>query len=393
MIPNVILSLGFILLAGLVAATIIKSFKLPTITAYLVLGIIIGPHFLGFISNRVIASSGLISNIVLSFIAFSIGQNFSRDRFRQIGKVAIIISISEAVFAAAAVGIGLVLLTDLPLFVVLSFAAIAPATAPAAIVMVVRQFGAKGKFTDTLLAVVALDDSWGLMIFALILAVAKSMTGSHTNIFSLAISGVFHGMIEIFGAIALGCILGTVLSKFAKYVKNQSDTLTYTLGFILLNAGLSLFLDVSVLLSNMAMAAVIVNINKTGFKFFEALRNIDAPFYLLFFVLAGANLELGMVSSMGIIGIVYLVARVAGKIIGVYVGGTISAAGEDIKKYLGIGLAPQAGVALGMAMIIKNVFPKEGGFIMSTIIATTVVYEIIGPVFTKMSLRKAGNLK
>ncbi|MDA3793385.1 MAG: cation:proton antiporter [Elusimicrobia bacterium] len=393
MIPNVILSLGFILLAGLVAATIIKSFKFPTITAYLVLGIIIGPHFLGFISNRVIASSGLISNIVLSFIAFSIGQNFSRDRFRQIGKVAISISISEAVFAAAAVGIGLALLTDLPLFVVLSFAAIAPATAPAAIVMVVRQFGAKGKFTDTLLAVVALDDSWGLMIFALILAVAKSMTGSHTNIFSLAISGVFHGMIEIFGAIALGCILGTVLSKLAKYVKNQSDTLTYTLGFILLNAGLSLFLDVSVLLSNMAMAAVIVNINKTGFKFFEALRNIDAPFYLLFFVLAGANLELGMVSSMGIIGIVYLVARVAGKIIGVYVGGTISAAGEDIKKYLGIGLAPQAGVALGMAMIIKNVFPKEGGFIMSTIIATTVVYEIIGPVFTKMSLRKAGNLK
>lgn len=390
---NTLLSLGLIFLLGLTASGLIRKIKMPSVTAYLILGILIGPSFLGLISDKIVSSSGLISNIVLSFIAFSIGQNFLRERMREIGKSVFSITLGQGLGAALIVTAAVYFLTDKPFFIAMSFGAIATATAPAAVVMVVREFRAKGKFTDMLLGVVALDDGLGLMFFALILAVAKSMAGVPGAILPAAFSGVMHGLIEIIGAVVLGLILGWALSFFSKYVTNASELLIYVLGFILLNAGLSLFLGVSVLLSNMAMAGMLININKTGFRFFDSLRSIDSPFFLLFFVLAGANLEFNLLGSIGVIGVVYIVARMAGKIIGTFLSAEIISAPREIRKYLGIALAPQAGIALGMAMIIKNVFPEEGSFIMSTIIATTVVYEIFGPVLTKYALQKAGSIE
>lgn len=390
---NTLLSLGIILLLGLVLGGLIRKIKMPSITAYLILGILIGPYFLGLISDKIISASGLISNVVLSFIAFSIGQNFSREIFREIGKDVIAITFGQGLGAALVVAAAIFFLTDKPFFVAISFGAIATATAPAAVVMVVREFRSKGKFTDTLLSVVALDDGIGLMFFALVLAVAKSIAGVHVNILPEAFSGILHGLIEIVGAVVLGLLLGWILSFFSKYVTSASELLICTLGFILLNAGLSLFLGFSLLLSNMAMAGMLVNISKTGFRFFDSIRSIDSPFYLLFFVLAGANLEIRLLKVIGLIGIIYIVARMFGKFMGVFLSAQIVGAPRKIRNYLGLGLAPQAGVALGMAMIIKNVFPKEGGFIMSTIIATTVIYEIFGPVLTKFALQSAGDIE
>lgn len=389
---NPLFSLGLIFLLALLSSGLIRKIKLPAITSYLILGVLIGPVLLNLVSEKIISSSGLISNIVLSFIAFSIGQNFSRERFREIGKTVLSISFAESIGAAVTVGVALYFLTDQPLFVILCFAAIAPATAPAAVVMVVREFRAKGKFTDTLLGVVAFDDVWGLMFFAVMLAVAKSVQGVGGSILTEAFSGVFHGLIEIFGAIVLGMFLGWILTFFSKYVTHSSELLIYTLGFILLNAGLSLTLSVSVLLSNMAMSAVVVNISKTGFRFFESIRTIDSPFYILFFVLAGASLEINMINVMGVVGVVYIIFRMAGKILGTYFGAMAINAPRELKKYLGIGLAPQAGVALGMGMIVREVFPSAGGFIMSTIVATTIVYELFGPSLTKFALVKAKNI-
>ncbi|MFH1414575.1 MAG: cation:proton antiporter [Elusimicrobiota bacterium] len=273
------------------------------------------------------------------------------------------------------------------------FGAIATATAPAAVVMVVREYKAKGKFTNTLLGVVAFDDGLELMFFAIILAVARSMVGVKGSVISHVFTGVMHGLVEIAGAVIVGVVFGWLLSVLSKYVKSSSELLIYILGFILLNAGLSLFLGVSLLLSNMTMAGVLVNIDKTCFRFFDSIGSIDSPLYLLFFVLAGANLELNLLGSIGMVGIIYILARMLGKVLGSYISARLISAPGNVCKYLGIALAPQAGVALGMAMVLKNVFPNEGSYIVSTIIATTVVYEILGPPMTKYALKAARNIE
>jgi len=390
---NPLLSLGLLFLLGLFFSNFIKKIKLPAVTAYLLLGIIIGPSFLNLVSEELLNATPLIANVVLSFIAFSIGRNFSKSRLSDIGKPIVVISLLQSFGAAIAVFLALFYLGNQSFFNAITFAAIAPATAPAAVVMVVRETRAKGKFTDTLLGIVAMDDVWGLMIFAIVLATIKSITGVSGSVFAIASQGIANGVIEIFGAVVLGILLGWLLSYFSKLITNPSELLIYTIGFILFNTGVSLFLGVSVLLSNMTMASAVINSGKSAFRYFESLRTIDSPFYLLFFVVAGANLEITALRVMGAAGLVYIIARMAGKVIGTYFGAVYAGGSREIKRYLGMGLAPQAGVTLGMAMIIKGIFPLTGGFILSVIVATTVVYELFGPMLTKYSLVKAKNIE
>ena len=385
------LSLGIILLAGLASARLIKKLKIPTITAYLVLGIFIGPSALNLVSPNIITSSGLVSSIVLSFIAFSLGQNFSLKRFRTIGRSVLYISMGEVIGACALVTLALYLFGK-DFHIALVFGAIAAATAPATTIMVIREYKAKGEFTNTLLGVVAVDDAWGIILFAICLAIAKSLVSAHGLIANIALSGAFHAMLEILGAIILGGCLGWCLSYFSRHISEPSELLIYTLGFILLNTGICMLLGLSVLMANMVLGAVLVNVNKTSFKFFDALRGIDSPFYLLFFVLAGANLEVGLLGKIGLLGLIYLFTRVAGKIAGATIGARIVHAEDRIQKYIGLGLIPQAGVALGLALIAKSTFGDAGSVIFSTIVATTIVYELIGPLFTKLALKKAGEI-
>ena len=386
-----ILSLGFILLVALLAGKLIRQAKIPMVTAYLLMGIIIGPAALNLVAEGILNSSGLISNIVLGLIAFSIGQNFALERFRKIGKPVIWISILAAVAPWFLISVAFLTLLKQPFYIALLFGAISSATAPAATMMVVREYKAKGSFTDTLLGVVAIDDAWCLIIFALSFAVAKALAAHLVaNIFIFKI--IFHSLLGIVGAFVLGGILALILAYLSRFVTTPSDLLIYTLGFIFLNTGLALYLNFSVLLANMFMAAVLVNVHKVSFKFFEALRSIDSPLYLLFFVLAGANLELGLLKSLGLSGLVYIVFRSLGKIGGAYLGGVFAQVPARMKNYMGLALLPQAGVALGVALIAKAQFPQIGGMIFSTIVATTVIYEIVGPILTKISLKKAGEI-
>ena len=390
---NTILSLSIILLVGLAAAQFIRRAKIPTITAYIIMGIIIGPSALNLVSKGILNSSGLISNVVLSFIAFSLGQNFSLGRFRRVGKSVLAISICEVVGAFLIVSLGVWLLTELPIYVALIFGGMAAATDPAAVVMVTREYRSRGTFTDTILGVVAIDDAWGIILFAFCLAIAKSLAGAHKFVVDSALAGVFHALLEIVGALVLGGVLGWILSKLSNYIKSHSDLLIYILGFILLNTGLAIYLGFSALLANMFLGTVLVNINKTSFKFFDALRSIDSPFYLLFFVLAGASLDIGLLKSLGLIGLVYIFARALGKVSGAACGANIINAGPRIKKYIGLGLIPQAGVALALGLIAKSTFPQYGNVIFSTIVATTIIYELLGPLCTKYALKKAGEIE
>ncbi len=387
---NTILGLGFILIAGLFSARLINKIKFPAVTAYLLLGILIGPSILNLTSQELINSSGFISNIVLGLIAFGLGQSFTREFFRNIGRSVLWISILEAVLPWVLVTLSFFFILKQPFYVALLFGAIASATAPAATVMVVREYKAKGRFTDILLGVVAIDDAWCLIIFALSLAISKALAFHTSNTFIFKV--IFHSLIEIIGALMLGGLIACFATLFSKFIRTQTELLIYTLGFILLTTGLAILLHLSVLLANMFLGTVLININKSNFEFFDVLKLIDSPLYLLFFVLAGANLEIGLLKGIGITGIIYIFFRTTGKTVGSVWGGYIVKVEENIRRYLGLGLLPQAGVALGCALIAKSDFPNVGNMIFTTIVATTVIYELFGPLCTKYALQKAGEI-
>ena len=387
----IIFSLGFVLLAGLLAGKLIRQLKIPMVTAYLLLGVIIGPAALNLVSESLVNSSGLISNIVLGLIAFGIGQNFALKIFRKIVRPVIWLSVLAAAAPWFLVTMALTLLLKQPLYIALLFGAISSATAPASTVMVIREYKAKGSFTDTLLGIVAIDDAWCLIIFALSFALAKALA-IHGSDNAFLIKELLRSFLEIGGALILGGALALSLAYLSRFISTPSELLIYTLGFIFLNTGLALYLNFSVLLANMFMAGVLVNVHKVSFKFFESLRSIESPLFLLFFVLAGANLEIGLLKTLGGLGLAYVGFRALGKIGGAYLGGVIAQVPERIKNYMGFALLPQAGVALGVALIAKEQFPEIGGMIFTTIVATTVIYEIIGPICTRVSLSKAGEI-
>lgn len=385
---NIILGLGIILFFGLFSARFINKIKFPSVTAYLILGILIGPYALNIIPKDLTQASEFISNVVLGLIAFTIGQNFSRDIFSRIGKSVMWISILGAIGPWVFITL-IFLLIGQPLYLALLFGAISAATAPAATVMVIREYKAKGPFTETLLGVVAIDDAWCLIIFAVSLAVSKGiyahLAGSYVVI--KTISGALG---EILGSFILGGCAGLLLHKLSRYTRTHGELLTYILGLILISSGLSIQFHLSVLLTNMFLGAILVNISQEeNNRFFDILKGIDHPLYLIFFVLAGAHLDISLLPRLGLIGMVYIVFRIIGKVLGAWIGGVISLAEVRIKRYMGLALLPQAGVALGTALIAKAQFPEIGNLILTTIVATTIIYEIIGPLCTKIALRKA----
>jgi Kef-type K+ transport system membrane component KefB len=388
---NTTLTIGFILIAGFFAARIVRKIKVPAVTIYLVVGIIAGPYLCNFITAHLLESSGLISNIVLGFIAFTIGQNFLRDTFARIGRQVLWISVFEASGAWIMVTLLFLLILHQPLYLSFLFGAISAATAPAATVMVVREYNAKGPFTETLLGIVAIDDAWCLIIFAISLAIAKVLY-IHAEGAYLILRAILYSLIEIGGSFLLGGCFAWLLHKLSGYLHTKEDLLIYVLAFILVNTGVAIQLHLSVLLANMALGAVLINLNPANFRFFDTLKSIDPPLYLLFFVLAGAHLEISALSRLGVLGVGYLVFRVLGKSIGAWIGGQISRSTSKIKKYIGLGLVPQAGVALGVALIAQEEFAEVGGFILTVIVATTVVYEIVGPVCTRIALNRAGEI-
>jgi Kef-type K+ transport system membrane component KefB len=390
---NTILSLGTILIIGLFGARIFSRFNLPSVTAYIIFGILLGPYVLNFVSPDMLKSSTLISNIALSLVAFSLGQNFTISKLHNIGKSVFAISIGEVVGSFILVSLTVFLIARQSLPIALILGAIAPATAPAAVVMVTREYRARGRFTDTLLGVVAIDDAWSIILFAFCIAIAKTFAGTHQGIFAQFFSDIAHGVWEVLGGLALGIIMGFLLSFLLKYINTLSNLLIYVLGLVLINTGLSILLNVSLLLANMALGATVANKVKMSENIFDVLRGFDPPIYLLFFLLAGANLEVPSIYSLGFLSILYVITRLPGEMIGAFIGAHISKADQNIKKYLGLGLAPQAGVAIGLALLTRSYFPGTiGDKILSTIIVTTIIYELIGPILVRIALEKAGDL-
>jgi len=409
-----LLSIAIAITAGLMMTRVVKLTKLhfPDVTAYLVAGVLIGPYFLGrlgidglgFASYESVESLSMISSVALGFIAFTIGNEFRLKQLRSTGKQAIVVGIMEAGFAAVLVdalliGLHFVLGDTLSIPVAITLGAIAAATAPAATLMVVRQYKAKGPVTELLLQIVALDDAIGLIIFAVSFGVAQALKGGEIDIISVFVNPI----LEIVLSLLLGSILGAVLTFLEKYFYSNSNRLSLTIAFVFLTVAVSMqefqiglvTISFSSLLVCMMLGMVFCNLCPLSSDLMERADRWTAPLFCLFFVLSGAELELSVFKNPAVIGIgvVYILTRSFGKYLGAFSGSRVMKCEPSVQKYLGITLLPQAGVALGMCIVASSLGDYEGELIRNIVLFGVLVYELIGPMTTKIALTKAGEIQ
>ena len=407
---EILFSLSIALFAGLMLSRLAKMAQLPAVTAYLIAGILIGPFCLGafgveglgFISMENIESLGLISDVALGFIAFSIGNEFRLSQLKTIGKQATIIGIFQAVFTtlvvdAALIGFHFLMPDKLPLEAAIVLGAVASATAPAATLMVVRQYKAKGPVTDTLLPVVALDDAVGLVLFSVSFGVAKALISGTPSLTSILLEPI----IEVVLSLALGMAMGYLFTYCERFFHSRSKRLAMSVAFVFLTVACSMLkfeiggvhIAFSSLLSCMMLGTVFCNICDFSEELMDRLDRWTAPIFILFFVLSGAELDFNVFSDyiVVLIGLVYIVFRCLGKYYGARFSSDLSHADANVKKYLGITLFPQAGVALGMAMKAEAL-GASGVIVANITLFSVLIYEIVGPFLTKISLQKAGEI-
>ena len=379
--------LGIAILTGFAFAYLAKLVKMPNVTGYLVAGLLLGVT--GIIPKGVMDGFGIVSDVALGFIAFSIGSEFKLSYLKKVGSAPVIIMLLEAFLAVIVVaGVLIALGFDIALSIMLG--AIAAATAPAATLMVVRQYKADGPVTRMLLPVVAMDDAAALMAFSICSAVAQVMV-SNT---ALSLSAmILNPLIEIFGSLLLGAVLGVVVSIISRWLKHKSDLTSLDVAAVFLCAGLASLLGLSALLVCMMMGAICINMSQKAQELQRRTDKITPPIYMLFFVLSGAELDVTALGSIGVIGVVDIIARVIGKVAGASLGAVISKCEMPIKKYLGLTLIPQAGVAIGLSLLAMKTVPEHGATIRAVILCATLIYELVGPVITKIALKKAGEIK
>ena len=384
---NTLLLVGITMMAGLIMSRVAKLVKLPNVTAFLVAGLIIGPCVAGIISREQAESMGIISEAALGFIAYSIGGEFKLSYLKKIGKAPLTITFFQGMMTAVCVDVGLILFgVDVPLALLLG--AIALATAPAATLMVVRQYKANGPVTQMLLPVVAMDDALGLMVFSISAAVAQGMLGGAITVSSMLLTP----LIEIVGSFALGAALGWLLAFGARFFASRGNKLALSIALVLAGVGLCDILNLSSLLVCMMIGAMMVNLSQQREVLMEQCDRFTPPLFLLFFVLSGADLDLSVLPSVGLIGVMYLLLRSIGKWGGTYLGAVCVKADKHIRHYLGLTLLPQAGVAIGMAALVSARFPTLAAQVNTIVLAGVLVFELVGPVITKIALTKAGEI-
>ena len=406
-----LLAVGVAVIAGLMLTRLFTRLKLPDVTAYLVAGVLIGPWVLGRLGVPGLGLSTaedvdkleFLSDIALGFIAFAIGSEFRLSKLREIGKQATVVGIVQSVMAAlvvdaALLGLHLILGDKLPVPMVLTLGAIATATAPAATLMVVRQYKAKGPVTDILLPVVALDDAVGLVVFAVSFGAARAMVEGSVNTLEIFLAP----LLEIVFSLVLGALMGLILSWIEKFFNSNKNRLTLMTGFVLLTVGLAkvefplagMEVGFSPLLTCMMLGTVFCNVCPLSEDLMEREERWTAPIYTIFFVLSGAALRFDVFADVTIVGVgvVYILTRCAGKFFGAWLSTTATHCDPMVRKWLGITLFPQAGVALGMCLQATEL-GQQGILVRNIILFSVLVYELVGPALTKMALTKAGDIK
>ena len=385
-----LLCLAIAMAAGLAMSRVIRYVHLPNVTAYLIAGVLLGPVF-GVLDVSTISSLSIISDVALGFIAYSIGAEFKLSYLKNIGIKPIVITCFESVFASLVVFLALNAISQ-PLPVSLTLAAIAAATAPAATLMVIRQYKAKGPVCSMLLPVVAMDDATGLILYAVLSNLAISLDREGTQL--SAVSLLLMPLLQIIFSLLLGVAIGFVLSLVLRFFHSRGNKLALTLCAVFLGVGLSAtnVLNLSSLLVCMMIGATMVNLCHDSTAMLEQCDRFTPPLFMLFFVLSGAGLDFSVLTTVGLVGVIYVIARVAGKVLGATLGAVVEKCDRNIIRYLGLTLIPQAGVAIGMARLAMQDLPEYGAIINAVVLAGTLVYELTGPVITKTALLKAGEI-
>ena len=406
---SIFLSLSVALLVGLLLSRLAKKVQLPAVTAYLVAGVLIGPFVLGRIgipgigiTGEQIEGFGLISDLALGFIAFSMGSEFRISQLKRIGKQATFVGVFQALFTTVIVDAALIILhliipDKFSLQSAIVLGAVATATAPAATLMVVKQYKAKGPVTDILLPVVALDDAVGLVAFAISFGIARSLGTGTVNVTSVILEPVLEVILSLF----LGFVMGLLFTLCEKYFHSRSKRMAVSVTFVMMTVAISsmsfeigsVHIGFSSLLACMMLGTVFCNICEVSEELMERADRWTTPVLILFFVISGAELELSVFADIMVvlIGAIYIISRSLGKYFGAGISARLSKCNPNVVKYLGITLLPQAGVALGMAIKAIELGP-EGAIVRNITLFAVLVYEIIGPLLTKVALTKAGDI-
>ena len=408
---STLLSVSVALLTGLIMTRLFKPLKLPSVTAYLIAGVLIGPYFLGrlgfkgigFTSADAVTQLALVSEVALGFIAFSIGNEFRLEDLKKTGKQAFTIGVIQAFTATllvdlALLAVHLIMPDKLSVPQLLTLGAIATATAPAATLMVVRQYKAHGPLTKLLLPIVALDDAVGLIVFAVSFGIAKTLVSGEIDMFSLLVNPI----IEIVCSLILGAIMGWILTQLEKLFNSNTNRLNLTIAAVFLTASLAMLdfkigpvhIQFSSLLVCMMLGTVFCNICPLSHDLMAASDKWTSPLFALFFVISGAELELSVFTDLAIvfIGLIYIIFRSIGKYSGTFASAKLSKCEPQICKYLGITLLPQAGVALGMCTTAMQL-GDEGRLIRNITLFAVLIYELVGPLLTRQALAAAGEIK
>lgn len=397
---------GFATLAGFYCGSLARRIHLPSLIGYMVLGVMLGPSVFNLFTEASLQPLTFITEISLGFVAFGIGAELSMVSLKRLGVGIVLIILAES-FTAFGVVLGAIyLLTrDLPLALV--FAAVAPASAPAGTVAVIHECRAKGSLTKALYAVVGFDDGLAIVIFGFAAALAKNiLVGEVSDANVSVLSAMYPPVREIFLSLLVGTLAGFIFCHLVRRLNNSRDILILVFGTVLVVTGLSVRWHLSLILTNMVIGFVLVNTRRETLvhHVVAPLHEIMPLLFILFFCLAGAHLNLGALPSLGLIGLVYILARSAGLMSGAYWGGSLGRVEPKIRKYIGMGILSQAGVAIGLSLIVRHEFTQLnaeygvphaleiGGNVLTTITATCIFFEIIGPILTRIALRKAGEI-
>ena len=386
---NLLFYLAIMLFAGLLFGRLLKLVKLPNVTGYLIAGLVLGPFVTKIISAEQVESLSVISNMALAFIAFTVGLSFKRSYFKRVGMTPVVIALLEALVAVFLVQGALIAAGfDVAFSIVLG--AIAAATAPAATIMVIKQYGAKGPVTDTLMAVVAIDDAVALVAFGFAVSIAGVISGNGGgNIFL----SILQPLWQVVLSLLIGAVMGVLFKIPLRFFKKSGNRLIIIIGFVFMTSALATLCGVSELLACMALGSVFCNISTESDSINDLCDFFTPPLFELFFVVSGAGLDVSVLPQIGVMGAIYVVVRCVGKYLGAFIGAKIMKAPDAVAKYIGPTLIPQAGVAIGLTIVAQSVVPHYAAQVRAVILCGTLIYELVGPAITKITLKKAGEIQ
>ncbi|NMT65113.1 cation:proton antiporter [Marinobacter orientalis] len=381
-----ILILGALLLTGWFAHVAGEKTGIPRVTVLLIIGVLAGPDILDLVPDNVSDWFDQVTHLALAMVGFLLGERFLGRELKRSGRKVLIISVGEVVAAAATVFLATQLIGLDPVMGLL-LAAMAPASAPAATLDVIEEKGASGPLSRTVLGIVAIDDAWGVILFSLLLVAAQALSSD-----AAPLSWMASAAWEVVGGLALGIILGIPMAWMTGRLREGEPTLLEASGFVLLCGGLALWLNVSYLLACMALGATVANRAKHYQRPFSDIKGAKEPFMVMFFLLAGFKMDIDMLPALGMIGLVYILSRSIGLIGGGALAASVARADPVVRNNVGWCLLSQAGVALGLALLVEERFPEVGSKILPLVIGSTIIFELLGPVFVRWRLGKAGEL-